>query len=481
MCAGFLISRTGLLALTFLLLTVSACRSTIDGDLADSAAESIPTLLIPTAGPTAAPPTPSPTSTTENAGTPEPPPTPEFVAEEVLPTPFFDGETAACGRILPITATYDGSLVTELSPNTAALREIRDLIREEAAPALEYLLNSPENVGLAAYRVGEEESGVYLNGDTPMPLASVVKVLHLIAYAEAVAAGELNPTATVTVEELDHYYLPTLDLRAHSDALAGMEADGRIFGQPPALVLDSVVRMMIEYSSNAATDYVHMILGQETIEESAAAMDLDGQTAPCPFLGQFLVMANHTRAGSNDDAAVRQYIANPGRYAKDVMQFTAAFSQDAQFRQQAIDWRRETRRPNGQTQRLFSENLNAQGTALAYAGLMARLAQNGLSNAESSFNARRHLEWPMRFTANQELFSNLGFKGGALPGILTTVYYAYPKGDTVPIVVALFFRDLDRDTYRAWRRTQAHDEFARWLLSEPEALPALRALLPVAD
>ena len=108
---------------------------------------------------------------------------------------------------------------------------------------------------------------------------------------------------------------------------------------------------------------------------------------------------------------------------------------------------------------------------------MARIAQNGLSNPESSFQARRYLEWPMIFPANQERFSNLGYKNGSLPGILNTAYYAYPTGEVTPTVVILFFRDLPGDTYRQWRNSLAHDELARWLLDNPDALSLLRAAL----
>jgi hypothetical protein len=129
------------------------------------------------------------------------------------------------------------------------------------------------------------------------------------------------------------------------------------------------------------------------------------------------------------------------------------------------------------TQRLFGSTLNAHGSPLDYATLMARFAQNGLSNPDSSFIARKYLEWPMIFPNNQEHFSNLGYKNGSLPGILTTTYYAYPKGETTPIVIALFYQDLPNRTYQQWRRSLPHDELARWLLYEPTALPALRAAL----
>ena len=108
---------------------------------------------------------------------------------------------------------------------------------------------------------------------------------------------------------------------------------------------------------------------------------------------------------------------------------------------------------------------------------MALLAGNGLSNADSSFQARRYLEWPNQFENNLAWGSNIGYKNGALPGVLTTVYYAYRWDDPAAIVVALFYRDLPQDTYRRWRNDLPHDELARWLLADPAAIPALAAAI----
>jgi hypothetical protein len=81
------------------------------------------------------------------------------------------------------------------------------------------------------------------------------------------------------------------------------------------------------------------------------------------------------------------------------------------------------------------------------------------------------------FSANQELFTTVGFKNGSLPGILTTAYYAQRIEDGAQVVVVLFYRQLPRDMYRQWRRELPHDELARWLLSDPTAIPALREAL----
>jgi hypothetical protein len=471
--------RSAVLSFIFAVLALlpSGCQALPSANQA--ATLSPATAAMPAIAPSAAAPTLLPTAT-DSAGFPTPTSTPlPTLAPTSTPFNTLTGTLPPCGQILPIISDYDGDMVESLDPDPQDLARLQEMLPAAAQPALDRILNAPATVGLAAYRAGQEDQGVYLNPEAPMPLASVVKVIHLVAYAEAVAAGDLDPTSTVFLDELQAFYLPNIDLGAHSRALSDLEDNGRVFGDPPAVLLDEVPRMMIARSSNAATDYLHLLLGQTRVEETAVALGLTSQTAPCPFLGQFLTMGNHALPNNNGYQAWEQYMADPYSFGRDAMFLTENFSGDPKFRQTAVDWRRRTRQPSGQTQRLFSKDFNARGSAADYAALMARIAQNGLSNGESSFIARRFLEWPMRFADNQTLFSNLGYKNGSLPGILTTVYYAYPKGETAPIVVALFFRDLEGRTSRELRDNLAQDELARWLLYEPEAIPALRAVLSV--
>ncbi len=433
-----------------------------------------------------------PAPTTELAATPTLAPTKTGVSQPVLtnapvsatntpaftPTPFYTGELSPpCGLSLPILPTNTDAEITAVNPDPDTLAQIEAIMPVGAQPALQRILDAPETVGLVAFRMGDETNGVYLNENMQMPLASVSKLLHLVAYAEAVGTGQLDSTQLVPVADLERFYLPGYDLGAHNRSLRALDDLGLLQTNPDRVRMEDVPWLMIRYSSNSAADYLHDLLGQARIEQTAVALNLTSQTAPCTWLGQFMAMGNHTRQSSSDSQAVLAYAANLDSYQTDVALLADAFSNDEDFRQEEIRWHSQTRRPSVETQRLFGHELNAHGSAGDYAVLMARLAQNGLSNGESSFLARRYLEWPMVFEDNQALFSNLGYKNGSLPGILNTVYYAYPQGETAPIVVVLFYKDLPQRTYRDWRRNGLpHDEFARWLLIEPQAIPLLADL-----
>lgn len=341
-------------------------------------------------------------------------------------------------------------------------------VPENVQPAIEQIVENPGRVGLVAYQIGQEGNGIYHNPDTPMPLASVVKILPLVAYAQAVFNGELNPATPVPLRELERYYLPNSDLGAHELAIEELQAEGRVNNS--SILLEDIPRMMIQYSSNAASDYLHDLLGQERIEQVALDYELNKHTAPCPFIGQFLAMANRQQ--------LLRYMADPNLYAIDVIALSEQFSTDSDFREDSA-WQRGrgTGRPSIENQRLFSENLNAQASPRDYANLMALIATNEAGPWTMNVTIRRYLEWPTFFPDNQAGMAWLGYKGGSLPGVLTVAYYAQPWWTTEPIVITLFYRNLPQATHNTWQRALPHDELARWLLSDPEALPLVRDLL----
>ncbi|HSG17977.1 MAG TPA: serine hydrolase [Anaerolineae bacterium] len=373
-----------------------------------------------------------------------------------------------CGVLLPILPA-DQALTDHLTPGGPAL----ELVPDAALPALERLIAAPETVGLAAFEIGRESDGAYLNPDAPMPLASVVKIINLIAYAEAVAAGGLDPAEWIPLSELERSFLRRTDLGAHARALDGLEERRLIAMDPPATPLEEIPWMMIRHSSNAAADYIHLRLGQTAIEQTAVELGLDSQTAPCPWIGQFLMMANR-QSSTNNRGTIQSYLDEPEEYGREAMRLAESYASDQDFRQaeSSPGWRVPVT-----TQALFSDNLNAQASARDYAGLMARILRNELSSDYTNIVVRRALEWPMLFPQNQELFTAIGLKDGSLPGVLTTAYYAQRAEDGAQLVVVLFFRQLSRNTYRQWRQDLPHDEFARWLLSDPAAIPTLRETL----
>lgn len=381
-----------------------------------------------------------------------------------------DADLIPCGVVLPIVPDHNVQPVSRLLESNIAI----GVVPEGARQAARRLLDVPESVGLVAFEIGKEAEGIYHNADVSMPLASLVKIINLIAYAEAVENGDLDPGTWIPIADIERAYLPGSDLGAHRDALSDLERQSLISPDEAATPMEQIPWMMTRHSSNAASDYLHMVIGQEKIEATAEKLQLQSHTAPCPFVGQFLAISNHTRFG-DDLRAVEGFVDDPGRYGREAMRLAKLYMNDPEFRQAEGYWRASL-----PAQRLFAGTLNASASPRDYAQLMARISQNGLSSDYVNILVRRVLEWPMVYPINQQQFSNLGFKNGALPGVLTLTYYGQRLEDGAQIVVALFYRDLPMGTYREWRRNLTHDELARWLLLDENAIPTLRGWLDPA-
>ena len=63
---------------------------------------------------------------------------------------------------------------------------------------------------------------------------------------------------------------------------------------------------------------------------------------------------------------------------------------------------------------------------------------------------QQHLNW--LFSANRDnrnIYSALGFKGGSLPGILTSAWYVQPIGGE-PLVLSVLYHDIPFSLWSNW-------------------------------
>ncbi len=384
---------------------------------------------------------------------------------EIIPTTETTPPEIVCGVFLP---NLDQSPIEPLSSLRSSDVDLNS-VPAAAQPALQRMLSSPGSVGLVAFEVGREDQGIYFNADTAMPLASVTKIINLVAYANAVEEGSIDPSSWVPISEIESAYLPGSDLGAHRASLAEMDDKGLITEDDPSIPMEQSPWMMMRHSSNAASDYLQMLIGQDVIENTIRELEMLTHTAPCPFIGQFLAISNHTRP-ENEREAIESYLDEPERYGQEVMQLTEAFMTNPDFRSGEGYWRAPI-----SSQRDFAEQLNSKASARDYAELMAMISKNEIGSDFVNILVRRAIEWPMIYPVNQSLFSSVGYKNGSLPGVLNTAYYGTRLEDGAQVVVVLLYHDLPMQLYRQWRRSLPQDEFARWILSDPNALEMVRS------
>lgn len=124
---------------------------------------------------------------------------------------------------------------------------------------LDFIRSNPDKSAVLIYR--NDTLVAAQNVNSMMPLASTVKIIVAIEYADQSAQGLINPDELVLLKDLDKYYVPGTDGGAHSGRLKALSKKG-MTGQVP---VREIVKGMIEYSSNANTEWLQDKLGLKNI------------------------------------------------------------------------------------------------------------------------------------------------------------------------------------------------------------------------
>jgi beta-lactamase class A len=323
---------------------------------------------------------------------------------------------------------------------------------------VQYIAQAGDAVGIACYPVGNPDGGIHAHADERFPLASTIKIMILGVYAEGVASGKYDPEERVSLADLDAYYLPGTDGGAHPTFLKAVTPD-----ENSTISLSDIVYGMIRYSSNAAADYLHARMTDADFEAFYKLLGIENTDIPVSLLGLFLAQDNHETGISDATLSRDEMRASTTEWANE-------YVSNAKWRlAERVYHRQNTRRYLAagksiiDTQRIFFEKYDDYGTPSDFAKVMAALQRGDTLPATTSVIMHAALSWPMQFDDNRAIFFSLGTKGGSLPGILTSAYFAHPKQNE-PVVLVVFYSDLTSDRYLNWLHSFDQQQYEWYLL-----------------
>lgn len=295
-----------------------------------------------------------------------------------------------------------GALAFGATPVAAEPRRPAD---PEVAAWLDWIAAHRSSVSVAATD-GAQERIRHLER-RPRVLASAVKIIHLSAYASAVARGRLDPAEPIRLGDWDARHPYVSDGRAHYSAYTALGIPCNEYGiadDPDRTVpLDTLAAAMIDFSDNAATDYLRDRLGDPALHRAAAAggwhrpdtRSLQGEVL------QLILPEQAARFGA--PAALRRAIGD---------HLAQRFIHDLPFRKEV--WDRIPGMPATTEEQWPWTQGHAHGTAADLAGLHHAVAAGTFRPRSAQPLIRGHLERGLA-SLLPDGAAGLGFKGGSLP------------------------------------------------------------------
>ena len=126
-----------------------------------------------------------------------------------------------------------------------------------------------------------------LNENKLMPLASTLKILVAIEFAQQSTHETINENSYVHLDELNKYYIPNTDGGAHPAWLEYAKNKKEIKGDSVKLI--DVARGMTMFSSNANTDFLMDLLGFDNVKDNIILFKLKQHTAIYPLAGSMFL------------------------------------------------------------------------------------------------------------------------------------------------------------------------------------------------
>lgn len=348
------------------------------------------------------------------------------------------------GVAFVVIVAYNWDTFALIYDNMTAMSEGRPVAEQIRYPEdlLSYIADHPESVSLVAYDVGAEAEGIHYRADVPRPLVSVPRLMLLAEYARQVEGEQLDPRRRVPLDTLDLYALPGAGAERHRQAEAHWRDQGYLDADS-TVALRHVIRAIAQFGDRAAADWFIMQLGRDRVDVLPTQFGLEGSEPPRPASGMHLSWNHHAATGTVGDRLADVRAMPAEAYARRVYRLTRTLREEAAFRQAE----RERLRQRGtglslRQQRAFARATYPRGTATAYAGGMARLAEGTWASDSVSAFLQRRMEQPIDSDSVRTSVTAIASKAGALPGLISFVGYVRWDDDRPPRVAALFMEDL---------------------------------------
>ncbi len=288
-----------------------------------------------------------------------------------------------------------------------------------------FIAKNPDKSAL--YWIRNDSLVAEKNPDRKMPLASTVKIIIAIEFAEQVSSGKINPQEKVPLSELSRFYIADTDGGAHPAWLKQMKEKNLVADGTASLL--EIAKGMIRHSSNANTEYLMWRLGLAPINAELTELGLTKHDSLYPFVSALYVC-------SEENSAKGLKLMGMDMYKKKALQYFEVLKMDTTIKEKF-----NRAQVTASVQRVWSDRLPGS-TVREYDGILQKIQNRTYFDSTTQQTLEKIMEWPMEaFDSNRKKYQHLGAKGGSTAFVLTYALYATDKnGDRTRLT--FFFDDL---------------------------------------
>jgi D-alanyl-D-alanine carboxypeptidase len=293
---------------------------------------------------------------------------------------------------------------------------------------LNFIINNPEKTSILLVR--NDSIIASRNIDKIMPLASTVKIILAIEYAEQCALGKLNPDELVLLSDLEKFHVPNTDGGAHTRWLKSVKHKVK----EDKISIREIAKGMIEFSSNANAEWLLNKLGVQKVNARIDSLGIKNHTKIYNIVSALFVGKELFPGLKGKELEMKLKELSMDDYISATERIHQKLLTDTSYKKELGDL-------GMNIQRIWSDRLPSS-TVSDYVSIMKKI------NSRNNFDqiTQEYLDEVMEYVldnpANRERLEHCGMKGGSTPFVLTKALYATDKkGNKTEL--AYFMNDLN--------------------------------------
>ncbi|NEP83240.1 MAG: serine hydrolase [Okeania sp. SIO3B3] len=292
-----------------------------------------------------------------------------------------------------------------------------------------------------------------LNSDIMMPLASTVKIILAIEYAEQAAVGLVNPDEEIELSELDKFYVKNTDGEAHPNWLKSVNDKIKY----DKISIREIVKGMLKYSSNANTEWLSQKLGLDNINNKLKSLGIKKHSEIYYIVSALFVGKEKSPnlKGKKLEQNLRELKIDD--YIKTTDKIHQKLLTETTYKNDIGDL-------GLNIQKIWSDNLPGS-TTFEYVEVMKKINSRTYFSEKTQKYLDEVMEWVLDNPVNQKWLEHSGMKGGSTAFVLTKALYATDKEGN-KTEMAYFFNDLG--IIENTRLQISMNEFDLNILTSPE-------------
>ena len=256
------------------------------------------------------------------------------------------------------------------------------------------------------------------NEHTIIPLASTVKIIVAVEYAEQAVAGDLNPDQLIALADLKKYYIAGSDGGAHPSWLKDVASTITRDSIP----LRKVAQGMIKYSSNANTEYLLDLLGVEKVNNRITKLGITDHDEINYIVSALLLEKELYPDMETKEKVIKLRALSPEEYSMETERIHAKIKAE-------VGVERKLGMMDLKLQRVWSDRLPGS-TSKEYAELMRKFNSKSYFKYDVQILLDEVMETAMSHPKSREKYEYVGYKGGSTAFLLTRALYASKKDGT---------------------------------------------------